>query len=74
MDNEKAPQRSFFIHFMNATGGLHDPLLVRKVIEELKNWMPDYQTVENTSTRHTSVTEMRGWNNYRDYLLDNLDK
>jgi len=37
---------SFFFYFMKKTGGLHDPALLTKTLELLKEWLPDEVDVQ----------------------------
>ena len=48
-------KNSFFFYFMNKTGGRHDPVLLTKMIEALKEWLPN---------EHYYIVEERdlGWN------------
>jgi hypothetical protein len=36
----KINKNSFFIYFLNETGGRYDPAFVTLVIEKLKEWLP----------------------------------
>lgn len=58
---------SFFDYFYKKTGGLHDPLLVNKVIDALKEWLP-----EKVELRGTMDTYASGWNAYRNQIMENL--
>ena len=48
-------KKSFFIHYLNKTGGRNDPRFVIEMIELLKEWLPD---------EHDVIVEERdlGWN------------
>ena len=48
-------KKSFFIHYLNKTGGRNDPRFVIEMIELLKEWLPD---------EHDVIVEDRdlGWN------------
>ena len=58
-------KNSFFFYFMKKTGGLHDPALLVKMIEALKEWLPD---------EHNMIVEERdlGWNDAIKNIKGNL--
>ena len=37
----QANKDTFFLYFLKKTGGRHDPALLVKMIEALKEWLPD---------------------------------
>ena len=51
----QANKDTFFLYFLKKTGGLHEPALLTKMIEALKEWLPD---------EHNMIVEERdlGWN------------
>ena len=64
----KINKNSFFIYFLNETGGLHDPRFVTLVIEALKKWLPDY-TNDNPDYSNEYYI---GQEHYKQFLMDNL--
>lgn len=67
---------SFFDYFYKKTGGLHDPLLVNKVIEGLKEWLPDNileEPQKHMSTPNSMDIEYKhAQYEYKQFLMENL--
>lgn len=61
---------SFFFYFMKKTGGLHDPALLTKTIELLKEWLPDEVGCPETEYAYDAYTN--GQIEYKDFLMRNL--
>ena len=52
---------------MKKTGGRHDPRHLAKMIELLKEWLPDEE-----ESRGPIDTYANGWNSYRNQIMGNL--
>lgn len=63
-------KNSFFFYFMKKTGGLHDPALLTKTIELLKEWLPD--EVGCPESGYSSDAYTYGQREYKDFLVGNL--
>ena len=61
---------SFFYYFYEETGGLHDPKLLIKVIEKLKEWLPE-STEDDGSWTYTP-DYYNGQGDYKQFLMDKL--
>ena len=61
----QANKDTFFLYFLKKTGGRHDPALLTKMIEALKEWLPD---------EHNMIVEERdlGWNDAIKNIKGNL--
>ena len=64
----KINKNSFFIYFLNETGGLYDPAFVTLMIEKLKEWLPD-DTNDNPDYSNEYYI---GQEHYKQFLMDNL--
>ncbi len=60
---------SFFYYFYQETGGLHDPALLVKMIEKLKEWLPEEAT---TSAGDYTPDFYFGQSEYKHFLMENL--
>ena len=61
---------SFFYYFYQETGGLHDPALLVKMIEKLKEWLPE-STEDDDSWTYTP-DYYNGQGDYKQFLMDKL--
>lgn len=61
---------SFFFYFMKKTGGLHDPALLTKTLELLKEWLPN--DVGCPESGYSSDAYEYGQREYKDFLMRNL--
>lgn len=59
--------KSFFIYFMNKTGGLYNPQIAIKMIEALKEWLPDEEESRGPTDAYAD-----GWNSYRKQITEKL--
>jgi len=55
---------------MKKTGGLHDPALLTKTLELLKEWLPDEVGCPETGYFYDAYTN--GQSEYKDFLMRNL--
>jgi hypothetical protein len=67
----KINNNSFFIYFLNETGGLYDPAFVTLVIEKLKEWLPETSEDEDSWKEYNS-NYYNGQGDYKQFLIDNL--
>jgi hypothetical protein len=63
-------KNSFFFYFMKKTGGLYDPLHLIKVIEALKEWLPD--GVGFPETGYSMDAYELGQREYKEFIMENL--
>lgn len=61
---------TFFLYFLKKTGGLHDPALLVKMIEALKEWLPDNAGFPETG--YAMDAYEYGQSEYKDFLVRNL--
>ena len=61
---------SFFFYFMKKTGGLHDPALLTKTIEALKEWLP--YSVGCPDSGYPPDSYELGQREYKDFLMEKL--
>lgn len=66
----KLNKDSFFYYFIKETSGRHDPALLTKMIEVLKEWLPD--EVGYPETGYDYDAYQYGQREYKDYLMRNL--
>ena len=66
----KINKNSFFIHFLNETGGRYDPAFVTLMIEKLKEWLPESTEDEDSWTYTPDYYNGQG--DYKQFLIDNL--
>lgn len=64
-------KNSFFFYFMNKTGGLHDPLHLIRVIELLKEWLPDDAGFPETG--YSMDAYELGQREYKEFIMRNLE-
>ena len=63
-------KKSFFIHYLNKTGGRNDPRFVIEMIELLKEWLPDDAGFPETG--YSMDAYELGQREYKDFLMENL--
>jgi hypothetical protein len=61
---------SFLYYFIKETGGRHDPALLTKMIEALKEWLPE-STEDDDSWVYTP-DYYNGQGDYKQFLMENL--
>jgi hypothetical protein len=61
-------KNSFFFYFHKKTGGRHDPALLIKTIELLKEWLPDDTDYPE---KEYSLYQL-GQRDYKQFLMNNL--
>jgi hypothetical protein len=61
---------SFLYYFIKETRGRHDPALLTKMIEALKEWLPDEVGYPETGYDYDAYKYGQG--EYKDYLMRNL--
>lgn len=66
----KLNKDSFFYYFIKETRGLHDPALLTKIIEALKEWLPD--DVGCPESGYSVDAYEYGQREYKDYIMRNL--
>ena len=66
----KIKKDTFFIYFLNETGGRYDPAFVTLMIEKLKEWLPE-STEDEDSWSYTPEYYI-GQGDYKQFLIDNL--
>ena len=57
---------SLELYIYKKTGGLHDPLLVKKFISLFQEWLPPVETTEEEKLYYS------GYNAYKGQILENL--
>lgn len=62
-------KNSFFVYYLNKTGGRYDPRIVIEMIEALKEWLPQEGT---TCTGDYAPDFYFGQSEYRHFLMENL--
>jgi hypothetical protein len=70
MQNKPLDKSTFFYHFLQSTGGLYDPRIVKEFIKHLEEWLPD-STEDDESWTYTPDYYI-GQDDYRRFLLDKL--
>lgn len=68
----KLNKNSFFFYFMKKTGGLHDPALLTKTIELLKEWLPENSPDMGDNMKEKYDLYSLGQKEYKDFLMENL--
>jgi hypothetical protein len=66
----KINKNSFFIYFLNETGGRYDPAFVTLMIEKLKEWLPE-STEDEDSWTYTPEYYI-GQGDYKQFLIEQL--
>ena len=66
----KINKNSFFMYFLNETGGRYDPALLTLMIEKLKEWLPESTEDEDSWTYTPDY--YNGQDDYKQFLIDNL--
>ena len=65
-------KNSFLFYFMKKTGGLHDPALLTKTIELLKEWLPENSPDMGDNMKEKYDLYALGQKEYKDFLMENL--
>ena len=65
-------KNSFFFYFMNKTGGRHDPALLTKMIEALKEWLPENSPDMGDNMKENYPLYSLGQREYKDFIMENL--
>ncbi len=66
----QANKDTFFLYFIKKTGGRHEPALLVKMIEALKEWLPE-STEDDDSWAYTP-DYYNGQGDYKQFLVRNL--
>ena len=66
----QANKDTFFLYFLQKTGGLHDPALLVKMIEALKEWLPDDAGFPDTG--YSMDAYELGQREYKGFIMRNL--
>jgi hypothetical protein len=66
-------EQSFFVYYLNRTGGLHDPRYVIDVIEKLKEWLPGEKGFDHVYNDE-DLSFNNGWAEYRAKVLRGLGR
>jgi len=66
-------KNSFFFYFYKKTGGLHDPALLTKMIEILKEWLPENSPdLLGDDMEENYPLYALGQRDYKDFIMKNL--
>lgn len=65
-------KNSFFIYFMNKTGGLHDPAYLTRVINLLKEWLPENSPDMGDNMKENYPLYALGQSEYKQFIMENL--
>lgn len=63
---------TFFLYFLKKTGGRHDPALLVKMIEALKEWLPENSPDMGDNMKEKYDLYSLGQREYKDFLMNNL--
>lgn len=65
-------KNSFFVYCYNKTGGYYDPRIITKIIELLKQWLPENSSDMGDNLKENSCMYALGQREYRQFIIDNL--